>query len=168
MYRMYLFIAPADILYLTGVMTHDSGEVMILSDDSHTGYVLCDPRTSGLFDASQWHIVDRREEWGDVLARYDFLETDPEYLTQTLRDVIEPHIATLTMASSPVAMQRMIKTPDERRKLQESQRLNKAVFERIQPTLKPGVTEEQIAREIQILQLTLGASGPSFPPIVAF
>jgi len=30
------------------------------------------------------------------------------------------------------------------------------------------VTEAEIARKIQILQLELGASGPSFPPIVAF
>ena len=31
-----------------------------------------------------------------------------------------------------------------------------------------GNAEEAIARKIQILQLELGASGPSFPPIVAF
>ncbi len=30
------------------------------------------------------------------------------------------------------------------------------------------MTEEEIARKIQILQLKLGADGPSFPPIVAF
>lgn len=30
------------------------------------------------------------------------------------------------------------------------------------------MTEEALARKIQILQLELGATGPSFPPIVAF
>lgn len=30
------------------------------------------------------------------------------------------------------------------------------------------MTEGEIARKIQIMQLELGASGPSFPPIVAF
>ena len=46
--------------------------------------------------------------------------------------------------------------------------MNKRVYELIVPCLIPGVTEEEIARQIQIFQLQLGASGPSFPPIVAF
>ncbi|MEI6711404.1 MAG: M24 family metallopeptidase [bacterium] len=72
------------------------------------------------------------------------------------------------MAASPIAEQRIIKTPEEIEKLRESQKINKAVYEHIQPYLQIGVTEEAIARRIQILQLELGASGPSFPPIVAF
>ncbi len=72
------------------------------------------------------------------------------------------------MQPSPITEQRMIKTPEEIEKLRESQRINKAVFDAIQPFLQIGVTEEAIARRIQILQLEFGASGPSFPPIVAF
>lgn len=72
------------------------------------------------------------------------------------------------MAPSPIAARRMIKTPEEILKLQESQKINKAVYAAIQPYLQIGVTEIDIARRIQILQLELGASGPSFPPIVAF
>ncbi len=59
------------------------------------------------------------------------------------------------MAPSPVAKQRMIKTPEEIEKLRESQKINKAVFEAIHPYLQIGVTEEAIARRIQILQLEL-------------
>lgn len=72
------------------------------------------------------------------------------------------------MAPSPITEQRTIKTPEEIRKLRASQDINRAVFEAIQPSFQVGVTEESIARKIQILQLELGASGPSFPPIVAF
>jgi Xaa-Pro aminopeptidase len=72
------------------------------------------------------------------------------------------------MQPSPIAQMRMIKTPEEIEKLRESQRINRTVYEAIQPFLQIGVTEEAIARRIQILQLELGASGPSFPPIVAF
>lgn len=46
--------------------------------------------------------------------------------------------------------------------------MNKRVYELIVPFLVPGVTEEGIARQIQIFQLQLGATGPSFFPIVAF
>jgi Xaa-Pro aminopeptidase len=42
------------------------------------------------------------------------------------------------------------------------------VYEAIQPFLTVGISEEAVARKIQILQLELWASGPSFPPIVAF
>lgn len=72
------------------------------------------------------------------------------------------------MEPSPVAKQRMIKTPQEMENLRASQKINRAVFDAIQSFLQIGVTEEEIARRIQILQLELGASGPSFPPIVAF
>lgn len=53
-------------------------------------------------------------------------------------------------------------------KLRESQKLNRIVYEKVLPLMTPGVTEQEIARKIQIFQLELGASGPSFPPIVAF
>ena len=72
------------------------------------------------------------------------------------------------MQASPITEQRIIKTPEEIKKLRASQDINRAVFEAIQPYLQVGVTEEAVARRIQILQLELGASGPSFPPIVAF
>ncbi len=69
---------------------------------------------------------------------------------------------------SPVTDQRIIKTSEEILKLRESQRRNKLVYESILSFLTVGVTEIEIARKIQILQLEQGASGPSFPPIVAF
>jgi len=130
--------------------------------------VFCDPRTSALFDTSSFEIIETREGWREALQKFETLDTDPDYLTQTLREQIEGYGVTLTMAPSPIAQQRMIKTPAEIDKLQESQRINRSVYEAIQSYLQIGVTEEAIARRIQILQLELGASGPSFPPIVAF
>jgi len=61
-----------------------------------------------------------------------------------------------------------VKTPTEIKKLCKSQRINKEVFAAIQFHLQIGVTEREIARKIQILQLELGGDGASFPPIVAF
>lgn len=132
------------------------------------GIILCDPRTSGLFDSARFEIIDTREGWRQTLGKYKKLSTDPDFLTQTLREKIEGYGPALVMKSSPVAKQRIIKTPEEIEKLRESQRINRAVYEAIQPFLRIGVTEEEVARRIQILQLKLGASGPSFPPIVAF
>ena len=156
-------------------MTHEGGEVMILLQKNKAerikqkeGIVLCDPRTSGLFNASQFEIVGSRELWWEVLGKYKQIHTDPDYLTQSLRDQLEKYGVELLMSPSPITRKRMIKTPKEIQKLRQSQAINRSVFEAIQPYLQKGVTEAAIARRIQILQLELGASGPSFPPIVAF
>lgn len=102
------------------------------------------------------------------MSQFEALETDPDFLTQSFREKIENYGVQLTMKKSPVTQQRIIKTPEEIEKLRESQRRIKLVYEAIVPFLVPGVSEVEIARKIQILQLELGASGPSFPPIVAF
>lgn len=72
------------------------------------------------------------------------------------------------MKKSPVTEERIVKKSHEIEILRTSQAMNKRVFDMILPFLTPGVTEDEIARKIQMLQLELGASGPSFPPIVAF
>jgi len=135
---------------------------------NNEGIVLCDPRTSGLFDGARFEVIATREGWWETLRKYKKLFTDPDYLTQTLREKIEWYGPQLVMKKSPIKILRMIKTPEEIEKLRKSQKINRAVYEAIQPFLKVGATEEAIARRIQILQLELGASGASFPPIVAF
>lgn len=162
-------------------MVHEAWEVVIviMNNEQWTNnegittmnnerIVFCDPRTSGLFDGTQFDIIGDRKDWETVLKKYPTLQTDPDFLTQTLREEIEKYGVCLEMVPSPITAQRRIKSPEEIEKLRESQRINKAVFKAIQPYLEIGVTEEGVARRIQILQLELWASGPSFPPIVAF
>ncbi len=164
---MHLIINPSDIYFLTGVRSHDPGEILILQTNNE-GVIFCDARTSALFDSQKYQIIDDRKKWEEAFKKYPELDTDPDFLTQTLREKIEKYGVQLHMQKSPITEQRIVKTPEEIQKLRTSQEMNKKVYERILPFLVPGVTEEQIARRIQILQLELGASGPSFPPIVAF
>lgn len=125
-------------------------------------------RTSGLFDGNCFTIIDDRKNWEKAFSKFKTLSTDPDFLTQSLRAKIEKYGVRLIMKKSPITQKRIIKTSHEVELLQESQKLNKKVYEMILPFLIPGVTEEAIARKIQILQLELGATGPSFSPIVAF
>jgi Xaa-Pro aminopeptidase len=172
---MDLITNPSDIYYLTWVRPHDPGEILLVLPDKKEkrkkkkeGIILCDPRTNALFDKAQFEIIDQRGEWEKVFSQYKMLETDPDFLTQTLREKIEWYGVTLTMKKSPITERRIIKTPQEIEKLRTAQQMNKTVYEKILPYLVPCVTEAEIARKIQILQLELGATGPSFPPIVAF
>jgi|GEM_PF-2986906 len=59
------------------------------------------------------------------------------------------------MQKSPITEKRTIKTSPEIEFLQVSQSMNKKVYEMILPFLVPGVSEEEIALKIQILQLEL-------------
>lgn len=164
---MDLILSPSDIYYLTGVHSHDPGEIMILLS-SEKPTIFCDLRTSGLFSPEKYTIVDSREKWGEILWAHETLETDPTQLTVSLKEKLEKFGSKLIYMPSPVTDQRIIKTSEEILKLRESQRRNKLVYESILSFLTVGVTEIEIARKIQILQLEQGASGPSFPPIVAF
>jgi Xaa-Pro aminopeptidase len=171
---MYLIINPSDTYFLTGIRPHDPGEILVLIDkrvkikEQRGGIIFCDTRTSALFDREKYEIIDDRKKWEESFKKYLKLNTDPDFLTQTLREKIEGYGVNLHMNKSPITEQRTIKNLQEIKKLRASQELNKLVYEKILPCLKEGVTEEEIGRKIQILQLELGASGPSFPPIVAF
>jgi Xaa-Pro aminopeptidase len=149
---------------------HDPGEILIIPSvkEGKAGVVFCDMRTSGLFDARKYDIIDERKEWGDILQKYQKLHIDPDFLTETLRRKIESFGVKISLKKSSIVSKRLLKTPGEIEILGVSQALNRQVYEKILPFLISGVTEEAIARKIQILQLELGASGPSFPPIVAF
>lgn len=164
---MDLILNPSDIYSLTGVRSHDPGEIMILL--KRRGWIIfCDPRTSALFDAEKYEIIDDRKAWWKTFSQFKTLSTDPGFLTQSLRTKIEWYGPKLVMKKSPIIEQRLIKTSWEIEFLRTSQALNKRVYDMILSFLVPWVTEEAIAGRIQILQLELGATGPSFPPIVAF
>lgn len=61
---------------------------------------------------------------------------------------------------------RAIKTPEEIRKIKESQRITDAAFEHILPMVRPGVTEQEIALEIEFFMRRQGAQGVAFDLIV--
>lgn len=128
---------------------------MIIYEENSTNTILCDLRTSALFDAEKFQICDQRDQWRDIFAHYPELHTDPDFLTQTLREKIELYGVRFSPVKSPITSKRLIKTAAETECIKISQELNKDVYERILPFLVPGVTESEIARKIQILQLEL-------------
>ncbi|MDR1123827.1 MAG: aminopeptidase P family protein [Elusimicrobiota bacterium] len=63
---------------------------------------------------------------------------------------------------------RIAKTEDELEIMRSSAGILYGAFKYIRQFLKPGVSESQIARLLEDYMLKKGASGPSFPTIVAF
>ena len=62
---------------------------------------------------------------------------------------------------------RWIKTPDEIEKLRMAEHIGDLAFSEILPYVKPGVTELELAARLTFSMQLHGASGNSFPPIVA-
>jgi Xaa-Pro aminopeptidase len=70
-------------------------------------------------------------------------------------------------ASGWVENLRLIKSNGELVKMRAAARLISKVFEQVFPLIRPGITELEIAAEIDYRMRKLGASGPSFETIVA-
>ena len=68
---------------------------------------------------------------------------------------------------SAIRDQRMIKSPEEVKKIEASQEITDAAFTHILPFIKEGVTERELALEIEFFMRKQGAEGIAFPPIVA-
>jgi Xaa-Pro aminopeptidase len=63
---------------------------------------------------------------------------------------------------------RMVKTEQEIKLIENSQKLNEKVLLSVQKLIKPGVSELEIANKIKIIGSEFGAEKVSFDPIVAF
>lgn len=82
-------------------------------------------------------------------------------LGELLRDVeLVPLLGT-------VEQQRYRKDEDEMRLMRRAIALSDAAFDQVVPTIRPGMTEREIAWRIEVAMRELGADGPSFQTIVA-
>jgi Xaa-Pro aminopeptidase len=63
---------------------------------------------------------------------------------------------------------RLIKEPGEIRKMQESAKFAYKAYEYIRKKVRPGVTEQELAKQLELYCLKNGASAMSFEPIIAF
>jgi Xaa-Pro aminopeptidase len=70
-------------------------------------------------------------------------------------------------ASGWVEDLRLLKSPSEIAKMRAAARLISKVFDQVVPLIRPGVTELDLAAEVDYRMRKLGASGPSFETIVA-
>ncbi len=79
----------------------------------------------------------------------------------TSKIVLEP-------IENPVVALRMIKDANEIKRLKEAAELGSKGYEFILSLLRPGVTEKQLATELELFWRAEGAKGPGFEPIIGF
>lgn len=71
-----------------------------------------------------------------------------------------------TVLDDSIRAQRIIKSEDEIQKICDAQAITDATFEHILSYIREGVTEREIALEIEFFMRKQGADGNAFPPIV--
>ncbi|WP_135550338.1 M24 family metallopeptidase [Paenibacillus cymbidii] len=159
--------------YLTG-FTGTSGYVLVTADKS---YFLTDFRymTQAAAETSGYEIVEHKPNpWETVkellaeshIGQLAFEQADVSFGTyRKLGDAL-PDI-TLVPADQLVDKLRMIKDASELAVIAEAAELADRTFEWIKGKLKPGVTEKEIALEMEMYMRQNGATSSSFDTIVA-
>ena len=71
-------------------------------------------------------------------------------------------------ASECVDKARRVKDEDEKEKMILASKLNDEAMERFKGLIREGVTEQQVAAEMNAIYKDLGTEGPSFGPLVSF
>lgn len=95
-------------------------------------------------------------------SHYTLHSTSTDLFEMCRKIKVEP-VATIGL----VEHMRRCKSPDELHKIQAAVTLNEAVFQEVYRSMKPGMTEIEIAIHIETLMRQKGAERPSFDTIVA-
>ena len=163
----------ANIRYLSGY-TNDTGVLLITETEQ---YLLTDFRF--LFqaqeEAAEAQVMDiAGNSYAKCVAelckkqnvkKLAFEEEVLSYLQfREYRDAVS---AELLPVGDILSELRQIKTAEEIEKLRMAEHIGDLAFTEILPYLKPGITELDIAAKLTYFMQMHGASGKSFPPIVA-
>ena len=164
----------ANVRYLSDY-TNDTGELLLFADGS--AYLMTDFRflIQARLEAADCEVLDvagtsyaeltgklldkhgaKRVAFERDAVRYSEFEAFRNACSQELVPVDNVLIAL-----------RKVKTAEELRRLRRAEQIGDEAYARILSDLKPGVTELEIAAKLTYYMCEAGASGNSFPPIVA-
>ena len=164
----------ANIRYLTGY-TNDTG-VLVITKDGFAGLITdfrflfqakSEAKDCEIFDVAQ---ASYDELIGRILTEHGVSRVAFERGVTLYGDYegMRKHCTQELVPVDNILIElRKIKTADELEKLRRAEHIGDLAFERILGDIKPGVTELEIAAKLTYYMCMEGASGNSFPPIVA-
>lgn len=165
-----LIESPVDLFYLTGMQMS-------------FGYLFIKQSTVCLFvdkrylEAAQSQSAHPAEEMGPknekaFLKGVKTMAFDGDRITYShflkLRRLVRELKCKLVSKPDIVKQLRLIKDAKEIWKMKESAALAYKAYQFIRDRIKPGMTEKEALRDLQLYCLTSGSEGMSFPPIIAF
>jgi Xaa-Pro aminopeptidase len=170
-----LIVHPVDIRYLTGFVGDDSWA--LVRARSRRAHVLSDFRFEEQIqrEAPQAAAVIRRKSLSEELRKLagrlklQRIGVQGQHVTLAQRRQLAKALgaAALKEVDDGLVMQRAVKDAAEARSIRRAIRVAEQAFTAVLATLKPGQTEQQVAARLEYEMRCRGASGASFPIIVA-
>lgn len=170
-----LIVHPVDIRYLTGFVGDDSWA--LVRSRSRQVHVLSDFRFQEQIEreAPRVTAIIRRKSLADELKKLaDRLKLrriglQAQHVTLAQRRQLAKALgaAALKEVDDGLVMQRAVKDAAETRTITRAIRIAQDAFAAVLATLEPGQTEQQVAARLEYEMRCRGASGASFPVIVA-
>ena len=167
-----LVSSPANIRYLTG-FTGSNGLVLVLPGEI---ILFTDPRyitqssaeypgrtviVKGPLEKGLKRLIGRMQSLG-------FEDQRIQFSTQQAIGALLPNRAVMEGMGSALEDLRMVKSAEEIAKIRHAVNLNSAAFDASMKLFKAGMTESDLAAEIEYQMRKLGADKPAFDTIVAF
>lgn len=167
---------PVNLYYMTGIsltsgflLVHPLGAHLVV-DNRY--YELCQkssPFPVLLSEKNSLNNILRSSEFGSPKAIAFDSENTSYKRYQELENLMEEIGAcSLLPATNPIKKLRMIKDPEELAILREAADLGSQGFDYVCTLLKEGVTEAQVACELEIFWKRRGSQSVAFDPIIAF
>jgi Xaa-Pro aminopeptidase len=169
---------PANVAYLSafrGVFDDESGSLAVLTADRC--WIVTDSRYAeaarAASEGTSWQVVIAEASLaaalGDLVREAGWssvaVETTLEY--RQWRHLADTLAAQVIEADNWVEAVRAVKEPAEVQDISAAQELTDRAFEHVLAAVRPGVTEKDLALEIEFFMRRNGSDGVAFPPIVA-
>lgn len=167
----FLINSKANRFYMTG-FTGTYGQAIITKTDK---YIIADGRYFEQLktQSPDFEIVDNKMRMessiNDLLLRKNLKRMGIESIEMNVSEYLALNNENFEMVptSNVIEKQRMIKDTDERRKIEKAGQIADESFIHILDYVKPGMTEKQVANEIDQYGLNHGADATAFETIVA-
>lgn len=179
-----LVTQPENRLYLSGYTGADhgiqesagallipaKGRPALLTDSRFTLQAEAEAPDYTIITYQRGLVSELEQVLPDMAIRSLLFETDYLLVSvhQRLLDLAKKLSFDLRPQTAMIEEMRMIKSPAELDLLRQSSRLNEQVFQEVFARIAPGMTEREIALELDLTMRRLGAQGPCFDTIVAF
>ena len=171
-----LITHPVDIRYLTGFVGDDSWA--IVPAQGRRVHVLSDARFTEQIkrEAPQVTAHIRKKGLADELAKLAAssslrtLAISRDHVTMAQMQALRRKVKGLKFKAveDGLLQQRAVKDEDEINCIRQALRIQQQAFIELLTLIEPGVTENDLAAELEYRMRRLGADGPSFHTIVAF
>jgi len=167
----FLMNSKANRFYMTG-FTGTYGQAII----SQTGkYIIADGRYFEQLktQSPDFEVVDNKMRMEPTINELMKKENLKHLGIEAIEMNVEEYLAlnsgdvNLVPTTNVIEKQRMIKDEDERQKIQKAGQISDETFVHILDYIKPGMTEKQVANEIDQYGLNHGADATAFETIVA-